>query len=160
MVNKHIAHHPRRCPQHTSPLGSRGSPRRGQRQTGPENARQEQCIADGDGGLSSLSGTPASSRGQPCSRVAYARHMLSLSQHPLQACKQPAGGGGVPQSWSAPQLLHRASCSELLSSASTPVREAACDPISQMTKLRLREAVSCSRPHNLQGQTSPVTQGL
>lgn len=106
-----------------------------------------------------LARTPASSRGQPCSCVAYARHMLSLSQHPLQACKQPAGGGRVPQSWSAPQLLHRASCSTVLS-ASTPVRKTAYDPISQMTKLRLREPVSCLRPHSLQGQTGPVTQGL
>lgn len=40
-----------------------------------------------------------------------------------------------------------------LRSASTPVREVAYNPVSHTAKPRLREAVSCLRPHSLQGQT-------
>lgn len=62
---------------------------------GVEKARQARHVTGTSMGLSSLPETPpASSRGRPCSRVAYARHMLFLSQHARRACKQPAGGGG------------------------------------------------------------------
>lgn len=44
----------------------------------------------------------ASSRGQPCSHVAYARHMLSLSQHPPRPASSLLAGAGCLRAGAGP----------------------------------------------------------
>lgn len=161
MGSRHIAHRHRRSPRGTpSPQASKGSPsgEEGGRGAQRMRGRHSALLAAMQGLAPSLELLPP-----PVGCHVPAWHMPAICSPchsilggPASSLLAGAGylGAGAHPNCYIEQTAR--SCSE----CQAPVREVAYNPVSYTAKLRLREAVSCLRPHSLQGQTSPVTRSL